>query len=237
MSEKRLPRIVESTEGVVGTLMLQVRATPDGERFELIVGGHYVMAASDGKSERLLAYDVLTSLGGREGITILVGGLGLGLTLREALTHRSVKEAWVAEIEETVVRWNRTYLKDYNGGAALDPRARIFIGDVGKLVSGKRSFFDAILMDVDNGPSFLVFERNRALYGDGGLKKMRRALKTGGVLGIWSYAKDPALEDGLVSVFGTFDRRLVRDEGIREDIPPTAIYTAVKARRSFFSFK
>jgi spermidine synthase len=225
---RKLPRVIESLDGIGGTVMLQTRETPDGERYELVVGGHYVMAASDGETERLLASRTLMGLEKSDGHRVLIGGLGLGLTLRETLVSDRVSRVWVAEIEEAVIRWNRTHLAAYNGRALMDPRVEVYHGDVMDLVRKKRRFFDAVLMDVDNGPSFLILEQNNGLYGLSGLKEIRRSLASGGVLGIWAYRPEPLLEERLTEIFGAFSTLLIPDKNLREDLPPTALYTTRK---------
>jgi len=224
--QKKLPKVIESIEGKEGTLMLQARETPCGRRFELIVGGHYAMAASDGDTEKTLSSFTLEKLSKSKNIRVLIGGLGLGLTLRETLSERRISKVWVAEIEEAVVRWNRTHLSELNGNALRDPRVKIFHGDVMDIVRKKKRFFDAVILDVDNGPSFLMLERNDGLYTISGLKRLKKSLAFGGVLGIWAYRPEPDLEMRLKEVFGNFEVKLIRDSALRDDLPPTAIYAA-----------
>ena len=228
MLPKKLPKVIESLEGREGTLMLQTRETPDGRRFELIVAGHYAMAASDGDTEKVLSSFALGKVSKRENIRVLIGGLGLGLTLRETLRDRRVSEVWVAEIGEAVIRWNKTHLAEFNGNALKDSRVKIFCGDVMELIRKKKRFFDAVILDVDNGPSFLMLERNDLLYTISGLKKLRKSLVRDGVLGIWAYRPEPDLEMKLEKIFGGFDVKLIRDPALRQDLPPTAIYAAKK---------
>ncbi|MBN1574382.1 MAG: spermidine synthase [Deltaproteobacteria bacterium] len=228
MSVKKIARVVESEDGVGGTVMLKHKGTEGKRCFELLVGGHYVMAATDGPSERILASEAVKIAPKREGLTALVGGLGLGLTLNEILKEKAISEVWVSEIEEAVIRWNRTHLRHFNGGALFDRRVRVHHGDVMELMEKRRRFFDLILMDVDNGPSFLILEGNGYLYTVSGMKKIRRALKRGGVFALWSHRPDEEIEVVLDELFGGFKVRLFEDPNIREELPPTAIYTAVR---------
>lgn len=229
---KKIPRVLESLDGVGGTLMLQYRETELGGSFELIVGGYYVMAATDGPTERMLSSEALKNLpSGDETnskLTVLVGGLGLGLTLNEILKERRVTDVWVAEIEEAVIRWNKTYLRDFNGDALFDERVNIHHTDVMGLIEKRRHTFDVILMDVDNGPSFLIHEGNGFLYGRSGMKKVKRSLKRGGVFALWAHCPDDEIEIVLEKVFGGFNVKLIKDTNLREDLPPTAIYTAIR---------
>ncbi len=191
------PRVVESLEGKSGTLMLFERSTPAGMRYEITIGGHFVMAASDGPTERRLSRAVLSRIEKTEGIVVFVGGLGLGLTLMETLTDPRVEHVIVAEIEEAIIRWNRTHLRKFNDGAVLDGKVAVRCGDVMDVMGRRWGVFDAVLMDVDNGPSFLIFEGNAGLYTVRGLRRIRRSLKRGGVLGVWSNRHDDLLMENL----------------------------------------
>lgn len=222
------PRVVESLEGAGGDIVLYSRQTPDGVRYEITIGGHFVMAASDGPTERRLATAALCRVAKETGITVLVGGLGLGLTLAEVLTDPRVTRVVVGELEEAVIRWNRTHLRAFNGGALFDDRVTVCEGDVMEVIRKNRRTFDAVLMDVDNGPSFLIFERNAPLYCPAGIKKIERSLTSGGVVAVWSNRPDDQLEATLEEVFGNVGRECIDDKSLREDLPPTAIYTAKK---------
>jgi hypothetical protein len=200
------PRVVESLEGTAGDLILFRRETPVGTRWEITIGGHFVMAASDGMTERSLAR----------------------LTLAEALADPRVGRVVVAELEEAVIRWNKTHLAQFNRGALFDGRVEVSCGDVMDLVKKSRKAFDCVLMDVDNGPSFLILEGNAPLYTSKGLGRVRRALAGGGVLGVWSNQPDDLLSVNLTAAFGNVAVELISDPNLREDLPPTAIYTSVK---------
>jgi spermidine synthase len=225
---QRRSRVVESLEGLSGDLILFSRETPGGLRYEITIGGHFVMAASDGATERRLATAALSLVEKEAGISVLVGGLGLGLTLAQTLADPRVGRVVVAEIEEAIIRWNRTYLKDFNGRALFDGRVDVREGDIMEIIRERRAAYDAVLLDVDNGPSFLILERNVPLYTVGGITKVKRSLAEGGVLAVWSNQPDDLLEDTLGEVFGNVNRELIDDENLREDLPPTAIYTARK---------
>jgi spermidine synthase len=230
MNENRTarPRVIESLEGASGDLILFSRETPEGLRYEITIGGHFVMAASDGPTERRLASAALRLIDKDAGIAVLVGGLGLGLTLAETLADRRVGRVVIAELEQAVIRWNRTYLKEFNARALFDSRVTVREGDVIEVIREHRRAFDAVLLDVDNGPSFLILERNEPLYTRRGMKKIRRSLIRGGVLAVWSNQPDEVLERTMEEVFGNVAKELITDENLREDLPPTAIYTARK---------
>jgi spermidine synthase len=222
------PRVIESLEGISGDVILFSRRTADGPRYEITIGGHFVMAASDGPTERRLATAALGLVDKEADIAVLVGGLGLGLTLAQTLADPRVGRVVVAELEPAVVRWNRTHLKDFNGRALFDDRVSVWEGDVMEAIERHRGMFDAVLMDVDNGPSFLILERNAPLYTRRGMKKIRRCLAPGGVLGVWSNQPDDRLEQVLTEVFGGLQSEPITEKNLREDLPPTVVYTSIK---------
>ncbi len=122
---------------------------------------------------------------------ILIGGLGVGFTLAAALRRVGPKgQVVVAELVPAVVEWNRGVLGDAAGRPLEDPRASVFDGSVVKQISNKTAEWDAILCDVDNGPGSVIRAANGWLYSPAGLEASYKALKPGGILGIWSASTD-----------------------------------------------
>jgi spermidine synthase len=118
---------------------------------------------------------------------LLIGGLGMGFTLRAALAVLgSEARIVVAELVPAVIAWARGPMAAIFGGCLMDPRADIREADVVDVIRSHRSAFDAILLDVDNGPEGLIRKANDALYDLKGLKAILRALRPGGVLAVWS---------------------------------------------------
>lgn len=179
-----------------GDAVLRHRA--DGA-LELRVGGVFVMDDVETSSERLLAKATLAGIA--EPRRVLVGGLGLGYTLREILGDPRVERAVVAELEAAIPAWMRDGVLS---GADLlaDPRVDLRIADVRNVVdtAGPASL-DAILLDVDNGPGYLVREGNATLYEPPFLGRCADALAPGGQLCVWSMAEAPALESAMRELF------------------------------------
>ena len=125
---------------------------------------------------------------------ILIGGLGMGFTLAAALRRVGPEsEVVVAELVPAIVKWNRGELGEASGHPLADPRASVHHGDVVELIrASPRESWDAILLDVDNGPTALTRSSNDALYSAAGLDASFAALRPGGVLGVWSAAPDRA---------------------------------------------
>lgn len=178
---------------------LDTATAPDGEALDLRrrgheflirAGGYDLMSSEDDGSSKALSSLGLGALG-RPAKHVLVGGLGMGFTLREALDlvgpDASVE---VAELVEAVVRWNEGPLADVAGRPLDDSRASVFRGDVGARIRSPPQPFDAILLDVDNGPDALAHDGNEAIYSASGLQAARKALTPGGVLGVWSFSDD-----------------------------------------------
>ncbi|MEH6822963.1 MAG: hypothetical protein V7629_03520 [Motiliproteus sp.] len=129
---------------------------------------------------------------------VLVGGLGMGFTLAAALKAVPASaQVWVAELLPAVVEWNRGPLGECAGEPLQDPRSQIHIGDVADLFQNHQPRYDAILLDVDNGPEGLTQTDNHRLYSHSGLDAMYRSLRSGGILAIWSAFPDPAFVQRL----------------------------------------
>ena len=167
--------------------------------FYLILDGDELMSSRKPDSEsalgrlacrRLMSERKATKRGPR----VLIGGLGFGYTLRAVLDALPpTAEVVVAELFPEVVEWNRLYLGVLCNHPLEDPRVRVRVGDVGDLFGERhKARFDAILLDVDNGPAALCLESNDRLYRRAGLARIKRTLASGGVLAVWASATDPS---------------------------------------------
>ncbi len=160
----------------------------DGDYFVYLDGDELMSSRAPG-SERALAELACANLGGKP--RVLIGGLGLGFTLRAALDRLPPSaRVVVAEVFGSVIEWNRTYLPDLQGDALTDRRTRIAHADVWDLIR-REAPWDAILLDVDNGPVAWCLESNRRLYDKPGLLQIQAALAPKGVAAFWSAHPDP----------------------------------------------
>jgi spermidine synthase len=175
----------------------------DGEHFEVISNGIFLMDTRNGESERVLVRAALERAHAPR--HVLVGGLGVGFSLQEALTDDRVKRATVIEIEPTIVGWHRTHLAHLTGGALSDRRVDTVIADLRDHLARTSDRFDAICLDVDNGPDWTVTDANTSLYDDAGTASLAGRLAPGGVLTVWSAAQSPRYERVLRRHFGKVD--------------------------------
>ncbi len=163
-----------------------------GEEFFILLGGQELMSSRAPGSEVALATLSCSDLAATKP-RVLIGGLGLGFTLRAALdVLPRAAEVVVAEMFPCVVTWNRGPLRQLNGRALEDRRARVVTRDVWTFLDPAQNRpWDAVLLDVDNGPSSFCVDSNRRLYDRAGLEQIRSVLAPRGVLAVWSSDRDP----------------------------------------------
>ncbi len=180
-------------------------AGPDAPRIlELRVNGVFVMDTLETESERGLAAVALAQVAHPR--RVLVGGLGLGFTLHEVLADPRVEHVDVVEIEDALVRWMRDGTVPHGPVYLADERADVIVADIREVVAhANPETYDLVLLDVDNGPGFLVYDQNEAVYRPEFLAQTRECLNEGGLVVIWSSAESPMLQTELREVFGNAD--------------------------------
>ena len=170
--------------------------TQQGAHWAVRVDGRVLMANSVSDSEVALAEEAIARAQGLQ--RVLVGGLGLGYTLRAVLDNVPAStQVTVAELVPQLVAWNRLHLGAFNDHPLEDARCTVVVGDVCDLLKRSRRTFDVILLDVDNGPASLAHASNQRLYGEGGVRTCYDALTPGGVLGVWSAEPNARYEKKL----------------------------------------
>jgi len=169
----------------------QLRLMKRGSEFSIMLGSNELMNSRAGGSEAALARLACARIRDRPQPRLLIGGLGMGFTLRAALDEVGPKaRIIVAELVPAVVAWAKGPMAEIFQDSLTDPRVLIIEDDVMNLIKSGRSAYDAILLDVDNGPEGLTLEANDRLYDSAGLHTARRALRPGGVLAVWSSGPD-----------------------------------------------
>jgi spermidine synthase len=192
----------------------ELRLMRRGGEFSIMAGAIELMNSRLSGSEEALAAQTLQRLDGRPAPRLLIGGLGMGFTLRAALAVLGADAAvTVAELVPEVVTWARGPLAAIHGESLSDARVTIFEGDVAALITQAPGVFDAILLDVDNGPEGLTRRANDDLYDAYGLRQARAALAAGGVLSVWSATPHPAFAKRLASAGFKVEELRVRANG------------------------
>jgi spermidine synthase len=186
-----IPRLLLGTALIPDT-GTEMQLYQSGELFSIKIPGRgELMNSRIHGSEKALADLACERLGGKKTPRLLIGGLGMGFTLAAALKCVGpAAEVVVAELVPEVVNWNRTLIGAPAGYPLNDPRSTVYVGDVRDVIAREAGGFDAVLMDVDNGPEGLVRRANDWLYGAAGLRATRAALRPRGVLAVWSASPD-----------------------------------------------
>lgn len=194
----------------------ELRLKQRGQEFSIMLGANELMNSRLSGSEEALATMSCERIAGRTKQHVLIGGLGMGFTLRAALgALPSDASVTVAELVPAVVDWARGPMAGLHKGTLDDVRVGIHIGDVGALIRSKTSAYDAILLDVDNGPDGLSRPSNDSLYDQEGLVAARTALRSKGVLAVWSSGPDAAFTKRLRQAGFKTDEVSVRANGKR----------------------
>jgi spermidine synthase len=177
---------------------VELRLMRRGAEFSMMLGQNELMNSRLSGSEEALATLACRRIEALEGPHVLIGGLGMGFTLRAALAVLETEaRITVAELVPAVIAWARGPMANIFADSLDDPRASILSADVIEVIQSHASAFDAILLDVDNGPEGLIRKANDALYNLKGLKAIRGALRPGGVLAVWSSGPHPLFSKRL----------------------------------------
>ena len=177
---------------------VELRLMQRGSEFSMMLGPNELMNSRLSGSEEALATLACRRIEAVKRPNLLIGGLGMGFTLRAALAVLGIDaRITVAELVPAVIAWARGPMASIFAESLNDPRASILNADVIEVIRSHPSAFDAILLDVDNGPEGLIRKANDALYDLKGLKAIRRALRPGGVLAVWSSGPNPAFSKRL----------------------------------------
>jgi spermidine synthase len=189
----------------------ELRLFRRGADFMIVLDRNELMSSRMSGSEEALAVMAIERLRGRGAPEILIGGYGMGFTLRAALKAAGQDaHLTVVELVAEIIDWARGPMAEMTADCLDDPRVALRIDDVGEAIRTASSDYDAILLDVDNGPDGLVRRANNGLYTRNGLAAAKAALKPGGILAIWSAAQDNAFAKSLSDAGFIVDEVAVR---------------------------
>ena len=213
----------------------ELRLMKRGAEFSIMLGAIELMNSRLSGSEEALATLSCQKIAGRQNPGILIGGLGMGFTLRAALAELGGDaKIVVAELVPSVIAWARGPMAEVFGTSLDDARVEIRQGDVGRVIKAEKAAFDAILLDVDNGPEGLTRESNDSLYSWAGLSAARDALRPGGVLSVWSSSPNQDFTQRLEQTGFVVEEVKVRANGSRGGARHV-IWVAVNSKPPGFS--
>ncbi|MFI9647365.1 spermidine synthase [Streptomyces sp. NPDC052040] len=188
------PEVLDRREGPHGEVVLRRH----GELLQIIANGCFLMDTSDGRSERLLVDAAYAALDERPEPSVLIGGLGVGFSLAHAAADGRWGAVTVVERERAVIDWHlHGPLGALSAAALADPRTRVVEADLTTHLRETSATYDALCLDIDNGPGWTVTEDNESLYSAAGLASCARVLRPGGVLAVWSARPSPDFEGTL----------------------------------------
>ena len=189
----------------------ELRLVRHGADFMIVLDRNELMSTRMRGSEEALATMSCDRIAGRARPHLLIGGYGMGFTLRAALDALPADgRVTLVELVPEIIAWARGPMQELTAGCLEDRRLTLIQGDVAAVIAASPASFDAILLDVDNGPDGLVRDANNVLDSERGLRAARTALRPGGVLAIWSAAKDDAFARRLKKVGFAVDEVMVR---------------------------
>jgi len=185
----------------------------DGQReHELVMNGVFLMASYNRNSSEELVRTLLERLNGKRNVSVLIGGLGMGFSAREACRDANVARVDIVEISPVIVAWNRGTLVEHNGRCLADKRVNVIVEDLYSFVSRTGETYDVIAMDIDNGPALLVREENQRVYSPGFFTRVKAILARGGAFAVWSCSKDAGLEEAGRQVFPICEMETVLEQ-------------------------
>ena len=197
---------VARAESPRGEIVLRERHDPGAGPnapvvLELRVNGVFVMDTFETSSEKGLATAALKQV--EDPRAVVIGGLGLGFTMHEVLADKRVERLVVVEIEDALVQWMRDGTVPHGPAYLADERVTVMTADIRTaMAEASPASYDLVLLDVDNGPGFLVYDDNEAVYQREFLQQTKACLRPGGAVVIWSAAESPTLQAELQEVFG-----------------------------------
>ena len=215
-----------------------------GDHYEIIYNGIFLMATYGGKSEQEMVADALfyVSQNKLSEIRVLLGGLGVGYSLMPAVEDDRVSQIDVVELEQEIIDWNFTYFRSYNQNVLENEKVSIVQKDIFDFLKDylnknhgghggfRRQGYDLVILDIDNGPDWLVKESNALLYQKEGLELVKQSMSTDGLVVIWAMNKEVVLENALLSHFHQVFSREYLNEDHKGRIHKDCVYFGARKR-------
>ena len=216
-----------------GEIQLQKWMAADGRDhsiYEIIFNGVFLMASYNELSSRAVATLAIEPLiKEKRDIRALIGGLGIGYTLRAAVDFNTVSAIDVVEINDSIIQWAKSVFTDLNGNALSDSRVHLLHRDVKDHIMTTDTTYDAIILDVDNGPTMLALEDNQGLYERQFLIRMKDILAEGGILTVWAEKECPSFHTRLEEIFGSAEVISIQEKDRRGNPTDYYIYRTCSA--------
>jgi spermidine synthase len=213
-----------------GELQLQQRPGFDDQSrpiYEIIYNGVFLMASYNELSEKRLAtLAIEPSASEKQGVRVLIGGLGIGYTLRAALDCERVQAVDVVEIEEYIIKWAKSFFRELNGYACSDKRVNLIEMDLWDYVQTAEKTYDAIILDLDNGPTWLSLASNARLYEESNLMRIKELLGDKGVFTVWAAQTCATFRQRLEDIFSRTELITVQDIARENRLTDYFIYRA-----------
>ncbi|MGI6425643.1 MAG: spermine/spermidine synthase [Tepidanaerobacteraceae bacterium] len=203
-------QVIERAYTENGEIQLQKR----GYDFEIIFNGTFLMATYNGESEKLLVRWAIKEAYSPK--RVLIGGLGVGFSLAEALNHKTIEKITVVEIESKIIEWNSLYFSTYSNYALNDPRVDVINADFVDWILNSKEKYDVICLDIDNGPDWVVMDKNNTLYSHTGLFNLVKHINKSGVISFWSASKSDNFERILKKHFNSI---IVEEVSLKRGYP------------------
>lgn len=219
---RQAPEVIERCRGVAGEIQLQCR----GVEYEIIYNGVFLMSTYNGASEKAAVREALGIVSAlHDGpLQVLMGGLGVGYSLKEALAFERVDHVALVEIEPAIIRWNRELFQELNGNALADPRVEVTASDLKDFLAAETAStsnqaacrYHLVMVDTDNGSTWLSIPSNNYFYHQDGLKRIASCIIPGGAACFWCSTRERSFESRLERVFNRVLFRTVMEKTGRE---------------------
>ncbi len=220
MSSANMSRTLVAQRDSGGSRLQLFEHVVEGKReLEVVMNGVFIMASYNRVSSEMLTRTALERMRNREDVRVLIGGFGMGFCAGEACRYANVSRVDIVELEPTILAWNRRFFHERNQDCLSDERVHVIVDDFHDYVCKTDNTYDAVAMDIDNGPALLVREGNRRVYSAGFFARVKAHLRPSGIFVIWSCSQEPVLEEAGLEVFSAREVETVVEHYAGREVP------------------